>query len=165
MNYAGKERKFTNCSSFKAGKWVGSLLGALGWGLLRHGTPVPGNVLVWAVSRSRGGTSVAPRCWFIFSLPSVWPRALGFSARLVCVEIPPVAHPAERGDQLARWFPPVIPRWQMMGEIPKAPKAEALGSGGCLCLLHLALQTPTLGLPVQRDGGTPPGRGVGVMGR
>lgn len=32
MNYAGKERKFTNCSSFKAGKWVGSLLGVPGWG-------------------------------------------------------------------------------------------------------------------------------------
>lgn len=63
---------------------------------------------------------------------------------------------------------PVIPRRQMMGEIPKAPKAEVPGSGSCL---RFALFGPTnTHFGAARAGrwwdplGPLLGEGVGVMG-
>lgn len=75
-------------------------------------------MLAGAVGWSRGGTLVAPLLLLvIFSLRSVWPQALGFSARLVCVEMPPVAHPAESRVSWPGGYGPIIPQWQTLGEI------------------------------------------------
>lgn len=69
-------------------------------------------------------------CWFIFSLQSVWPQALGISARLVCVEIPPVAHPAESRVSWPGGHRPVIPQRQRLGGIVTVGDLTGLGVTG-----------------------------------
>lgn len=87
--------------------------------LLHRATPMLRKCAGWGSGQEQRRDLVnSPHCsWFIFSLRSVWPQALGFSARLICVEIPPVAHPAESGVSWPSGYGPIIPQWQMLGEI------------------------------------------------